>query len=364
MADVLSLARRNGAISRYGSLQGDVDPVPRYSPSSSTAFAFGGMGGGGDRERKMRRLASLPPVPDDERAAEVSQAVLFASTIATCAVINAFSGPFGLEDLTPWTNLVIGISVSVVLLDNFFDAIFGSTSLLVRMNEDRLPDALSDNLRSPPKKEEMPLGLGTGKATGSVMRGFGRLLSDDTERDSMCEAAAVYAAYGLGLPCFAFRPNAKEGAALVLQSMEEAEDDVGGNGDGRRMRRGETRTTTDGLASDVGLLKVLIWLMAPVAMEISKHPQLLSSEPREASGFLDQLAKVGAGVGGAGDVYPSALSDALPADDGERDAYLRWALAEADSLLRRNAREVEALSGALAGGAATVGDCVAILEGW
>lgn len=363
MADVLSLARRNGAISRYGSLQGDVDPVPRYSPSSSTAFAFGGMGGGGDRERKMRRLASLPPVPDDERAAEVSQAVLFASTIATCAVINAFSGPFGLEDLTPWTNLVIGISVSVVLLDNFFDAIFGSTSLLVRMNEDRLPDALSDNLRSPPNKEEMPLGLGTGKATGSVMRGFGRLLSDDTERDSMCEAAAVYAAYGLGLPCFAFRPNAKEGAALVLQSMEEAEDDVGGNGDGRRRRR-ETTTTTDGLASDVGLLKVLIWLMAPVAMEISKHPQLLSSEPREASGFLDQLAKVGAGVGGAGDVYPSALSDALPADDGERDAYLRWALAEADSLLRRNAREVEALSGALAGGAATVGDCVAILEGW
>lgn len=112
-------------------------------------------------------------------------------------------------------------------------------------------------------------------------------------------------------------------------------------------------------------MKVLIWLMAPVAMEISKHPQLLSSEPREASGFLDQLAKVGAGVGGAGDVYPSsALSDALPGDDGERDAYLRWALAEADSLLRRNAREVEALSVALAGGAATVGDCVAILEGW
>jgi hypothetical protein len=36
----------------------------------------------------------------------------------------------------------------------------------------------------------------------------------------------------------------------------------------------------DNLVSDVGLLKVLIWLMAPVAMEISKHPQLISSDPR------------------------------------------------------------------------------------
>ena len=45
----------------------------------------------------------------------------------------------------------------------------------------------------------------------------------------------------------------------------------------------------DSLASDVGLLKVLIWLMAPVAMELSKYPQLMSSEPREALGFLQRL---------------------------------------------------------------------------
>jgi hypothetical protein len=43
---------------------------------------------------------------------------------------------------------------------------------------------------------------------------------------------------------------------------------------------------------------------------------------------------------------------------------VEWALAEADALLRRNMKAVDALSDALAGGAATVGDCVAILEGW
>ena len=118
----------------------------------------------------------------------------------------------------------------------------------------------------------------------------------------------------------------------------------------------------DSLASDAGLMKVLVWLMAPVAMELSKYPQLTSSEPREAYGFLERL--VAAGRSSSSSSSLQTLVDALPADDGERDAYLRWALAEADALLRRNAKAVDALSDALAGGAATVGDCVAILEGW
>lgn len=116
----------------------------------------------------------------------------------------------------------------------------------------------------------------------------------------------------------------------------------------------------DSLASDVGLLKVLIWLMAPVAMELSKYPQLMSSEPREALGFLQRLddkSKNNIQIG-------QTLEGALPDDEGQTDAYLRWALAEADLLLRNNAKAVDALSDALAGGAATVGDCVAILEGW
>lgn len=120
------------------------------------------------------------------------------------------------------------------------------------------------------------------------------------------------------------------------------------------------RGKMDSLASDVGLLKVLIWLMAPVAMELGKHPQLMSSEPRAAVGLLARL------VDKARDnvELAQALDGALPADEEQRDLYLRWALAEADLLLRNNAKTIDALSEALAGGAATVGDCVAVLEGW
>lgn len=112
------------------------------------------------------------------------------------------------------------------------------------------------------------------------------------------------------------------------------------------------------MASDAGLLKLLIWLMAPVAMEISKYPQLISSDPREAIGFLQRLNE------NSQNIQSKELSDALPADDNQVDDYLRWALAEADLLLRNNRKIVDTLSEALAGGAATVGDCVAILESW
>ena len=140
---------------------------------------------------------------------------------------------------------------------------------------------------------------------------------------------------------------------MVLESLEGDADDANGLTGQRR--------PMDSLASDAGILKLLIWLMAPVAMELSKHPQLLSSEPREGRGFLRRLAdRARSDPAGAG----AALEGALPADDAEAEACLRWALAEADALLRDHARTVEALAEALAGGAATVGDCVAVLEGW
>ena len=142
-----------------------------------------------------------------------------------------------------------------------------------------------------------------------------------------------------------------QGAALVVESMG----DYSSDNDEYNLRG-----TIDTLASDVGLLKVLIWLMAPVAMELSKYPQLMSSEPREATGFLERLVNKSRTEQFAG----SALESALPMDDEQVGVYLRWALSEADALLRNNAKTVEALSEALAGGAATVGDCVAVLEEW
>jgi hypothetical protein len=376
MANVLSLAKRNGAIRKYGILQSDIDPIPRVQQqnqqqqqsSSPTPFSFGrGSSSGSDKERKFKRLLTLPPIPDDDRATEVTQAAIFGLMIVSCIGINIFDGIFHtIDTITPWTNLVLGLAVSIVIIDNSFDVLVGTTQTLSRLNESKLPNAISESIKSIPNKEDMPLKIGTGQVSGSIIRGISRLLSNDTERDCMCEAAAVYVAYGLGLPCFAFRPNENEGASLVLQSMnigQEEEyyntDDVSNN---NRYYDSSSREAgrIDSLVSDVGLLKVMIWLLAPVAMELSRYPQLLSSEPRVASAFLKQLRDKSASNG----YSMLTLSDALPTDDDELDSYLRWALAEADLLLRRNVRAVDSLSEALAGGAATVGDCVAILEGW
>ena len=206
MAKVLSLAIKNGAIANYGTLQSTINLFPQRSNFSPF---------GGNRNQQLERLQNLPEVPDDDRAAEISQAITFATVVSSCLAINIFGGLFGLEDLAPWTNLVLGITVTRVVVDNFFDVLVMGGSAVAKMNEDKLPDS-AKNINAP-KKEEMPLGLGTGSITGSVVRGLTRLLSVHTERDCQCEAASVFAAYSLGLPCFAFQPNALEVSLDIIQ---------------------------------------------------------------------------------------------------------------------------------------------------
>ncbi len=339
MAKILSLAIRNGSILRYGTLQNEVKPFPQ---SSATSFPFGNRNNNNDIER----LQSLPAVPEDDRAGEVSQAVLFSGVCAGCVAVNTFAGLFGMEDLTPITNLILGIGITTVVVDNFFDAIVMGGSAVAKINADKLPEGAKN--MSAPQKEDMPLGIGTGSMTGSVVRGLSRLLNVNTERDCQCEAAAVFVAYSLGLPCFAFQPNALEGASLVISSLR-------GDDDAQNIQG-----SLDNLASDSGLMKMLVWLLAPVAMELSKYPQMMSSDPCEAQGFVNRLSEQARNNA----QYASALLDALPENEDQSNDYLRWALAEADLLLRNNKSVVDALSKALAGGAATVGDCVAILEEW
>ena len=121
----------------------------------------------------------------------------------------------------------------------------------------------------------------------------------------------------------------------------------------------ETELTAklDPLLSDVGIMKMLIWLMAPVAMESSKHAQLIVSDPREAAGFLTRLQQRAELFGDENVLW-------WMDEEQERDDLLKWAYAEADNLLRTNKNVVTELTERLAGGAATVGDCVAVMEDW
>ena len=214
--------------------------------------------------------------------------------------------------------------MTIGVLDNFYDIIKFGVGTFAK-----------DSLGSLP--EELPLSLGSGKITGTVVKGLNRLLKIDTERECECEAASFFAAYSLGLPCFSFRPNALEAAVLVAESTQ-------------------SDSNLDTLLTNNGIMKVLVWLMAPVAMESLKHPELISSDPREADGFLARLEK-------------SRLIDTSQlwwVMDGpeERSDMLKWAYTEADLLIRSNMEIVTEISQRLTGGAATVADCVAATEDW
>lgn len=136
----------------------------------------------------------------------------------------------------------------------------------------------------------------------------------------------------------------KQAAVLVGESIRTDQEET------------DLSSNLDPLLSDVGIMKMLIWLMAPVAMEASKHAQLIVSDPREAAGFLTRLQER-AELFGDEDLW-------WIDNEQERNDLLKWAYAEADNLLRNNKAIVTEITERLAGGAATVGDCAAVMEDW
>ena len=313
MAYVMSLGARNGGVSQFGSLQADITPLPA-SPMQRVRCPDGST------KTRQQRLDILPEVPTDDRASEVSSALTVASVAGFCGVVNVL----GIEAIAPFTTLVWFLIVVVGVTDNFYDLLkFGAKAI----DNDKLGDL----------PQELPLGLGSGAISGTVVKGFNRLLKVDTERESECEAAAFFAAYTLGLPVFSFRPNAFEAAVLAAESSQ------GNNG-------------LDNLLTSNGIMKILVWLMAPVAMESLKYPQLIQSDPREAAGFMARLEK--------SDLIDPSLLWWMGEGPQEKEDMLKWAYTEAELLIRRNEGLVVEIAQRLTGGAATVGDCVAAVENW
>jgi len=313
MARVISLSAKNGSISRYGLLQREMIPLP-------TSFNEKIKCPDGTMKSRSERLDSLPEIPTDERGTEITSALTVSSLLGFCWVC----GVLGFDTITPYTTIVWVLILGVGAIDNFYDLIKLGTKTFAKDQVGELP-------------KELPLGLGSGSLTGTIVKGFNRLIQVDTERECECEAAAFFVAYSLGLPCFSFRPNALEAAVMVAESSQVNND-------------------LDPLLTNNGMMKMLVWLMAPVAMESAKHPQLIQSDPREAEGFLSRLEK-------------STLINEddlwwLEEDPKEKQDMLRWALAEADLLLRRENTVVTEITERLASGAATVGDCVAAIEGY
>lgn len=312
MAQVMSLGRKNGGIVQYGNLQGELTPMP-VSPLSKVRCPDGST------KTRYERLQAVPEVPTDDRAMEVTSALAVAGVVGFCGTVNILS----LDAISPFTTAVWILILAVGLTDNFYDLAKFGVKTFAKDKVGELP-------------EQLPLGIGSGAVSGTVVKGFSRLLKVDTERECECEAAAFYAAYTLGLPVFSFRPNALEAAVLVAESTLKD-------------------NQVDSLLSNNGIMKVLVWLMAPVAMESLKYPELIQSDPREGAGFLTRLEN-------------SNLINREElwwiGDEQERSDMLKWAYTEADLLIRRNMAAVTEIAQRLTGGAATVADCIAAVEDW
>jgi hypothetical protein len=184
MSNILSLSLQNGGLTQYGSLQNTITPMPSMPTSKVLAPD-------GTRKTRQERLESLADVPVDDRASEVTSALGFSTIVGFCIATNVL----GMDDIQPYTNILLSAIVVFTIVDNFYGVIQGG--LKWQKVEVDLPESL-------------PFELGKGAITGTVVRGLTRLLNVDTERECECEAAAFFASYSLGLPCFAFRPNALE----------------------------------------------------------------------------------------------------------------------------------------------------------
>lgn len=322
MAQTLSLCRRNGGITQFGQLQGDLLQLPA-TPDTRVKCPDGAT------RTRAERLTKVADVPKDDRGTEVANALAVAGIVAVCSLTDVL----GMSDLSPYANALLFLIVTVGVLDNFYDVLKMGTSFAA----DQLVKDKKQNIELP-DKDTLPFGLGSGQATGNVVRGFSRLLTIDAEREAMCEGAALFAAYGLGLPCFAYRPNALEASVLVVESAR-----VEG---------------IDTLLSSSGILRVLVWLLAPVAAESSKYPACIISNPKEAESFLERLEDFAA-------KDPSVASELWWMDSPREKAdLLKWAYTEADLLLRENRKVFTEVSNRLSSGAATIGDCVAVIEDW
>lgn len=313
MAKIMSLSSRNGGASQYGILQREIIPLPTNRNTRVKCPD-------GKTRTRAERLESLPDIPTDDRGIEVTSALAVAGVVGFCWVV----GILNIEEITPFTNTLWILIVLVGVIDNFYDLLKLGTKTFASNRIGELP-------------KELPLSLGKGKVTGTVVKGFNRLIQVDTERECECEAAAFYVGYTLGLPCYSFRPNALEAAVMVAESAQPD-------------------NNLDPLLTSNGIMKILVWLMAPVAMESVKHPQLIQSDPREAGGFLTRLER--------SDLIDQSELWWVEEGQQEKDDLLKWAYTEADLLLRRNVAAVKEITERLASGAATVGDCVAAIENY
>jgi hypothetical protein len=169
MKVTLSLCIQNGSITKFGSLQAAVKPIPSDTYSSGGIF-------GGPKKAKSRKeiMDDLPPVPLDDRMAEISAALFVVLTISTALLCKGLIPLLFDRDgeYTVFTTVVPDIIISTVvgglLLDNFYGIFSSSLNMM---------NILPKNIKLPPKES---LVVFQGKFSKQVVAGLNRLTTVDT----------------------------------------------------------------------------------------------------------------------------------------------------------------------------------------
>ena len=122
----------------------------------------------------------------------------------------------------------------------------------------------------------------------------------------------------------------------------------------------------------IGLGRVLVWLMAPVAAEYLKYGKTIVSDPRRSLRLLSIIEKVQMSdkgsksntfnIGNIEEVQEEGVTYRIPVIEEDKKVLLHWAFYEATSLIRQYGDLLEDVNGYLATGTATVGECVNLVE--
>lgn len=172
-----------------------------------------------------------------------------------------------------------------------------------------------------------------GQVFGLIGKGLSRIFLSDLQRECAVESASLLLGYVLGLPCCASAPN----VARPLDMLAKISDDM-----------------TKGLESPARLVdRILVWLMAPAALENMLYDEMRMSEPSLAKKFLAAVRRQEAVLGV--DVQQGGW---LPDTDANR---LKWAYSQARSLLQKYSAVREELQDSMAAGI-SAGECVNLIE--
>jgi len=197
---------------------------------------------------------------------------------------------------------------------------------------------------------------GDGSLSAKVVAGLTRLFVRDASRECRCEAASLLVAYLTGLPSFALNPSAIEAAKILDSSPRLSPSSSSPSSLPSSSSSSSSRMLGADFSSGPGVQRLLVWLLAPVAAESAQHAQLLASDPRQAKAFLKLMrARSRAGDGGG---TGAGLDD----DEEGDELRLRFALGQAEEILRKHGGSLDALRTRMETGSATVGNCVTLLE--